>query len=79
LGVVEIDVGPPQSGGLAAAQAPRGEQPPQGVQAVVAYRVQELGELFGCPDRDDGPFAGGLPGGDAWCCSDHGVGPFAGR
>ncbi|WP_260725703.1 hypothetical protein [Dactylosporangium roseum] len=37
LGVIEVDVGPPQSGGFATAQATRREEPPQGVQVVVAY------------------------------------------
>lgn len=41
LGVVEVDIGPPQPGSLPTPQPAQGDEPPQRVQAVVARRVQE--------------------------------------
>ncbi|MBO3746162.1 helix-turn-helix domain-containing protein [Streptosporangiaceae bacterium NEAU-GS5] len=61
----EIQVAPAKSGGFPPAQPAQGDQPPQRIQPILAYALEEGGQVLGRPDRDGRALARRLPFGDS--------------
>lgn len=61
LSVVDVEVGAAHSGQFASAHLPQGSQPPQRLEPITAYRVQEGSHLRRGPHGGGGSDAGGVP------------------